>query len=125
MPWKRVGQRRADLRQQLERAHRERRLAAARLRRHALDADDVAEIEVHVPDLVRPNEQLDPAAAVDEVEEHQLAHVAPRHDAPGKPARRRCLGLGLERVGLGANRGDLVPVRETLRQRHRAESNPP
>ena len=119
-PVKRVRQRRADLREQLERAHRERRLAAARLRRRALHADDVAEIQAHVADLVRTNEQLDASTAVDEVEEHQPAHVAPRHDAPGKTARRRSLGLGLERVRLGANRGDLVPVRETLRQRHRA-----
>src|SRR5205823_9130836 len=40
----RVRQRSADLREQLQRTDGERRLAAARLRRDALDPDDVSEV---------------------------------------------------------------------------------
>src|SRR4029453_459724 len=81
-----VGQRPLDLGEQLELAHRERRLAALRLRRLAAHADDVAEVDVEAPQLVRLREQLDLPGAVDEVEEDQLPPVAAAHDAPRPPA---------------------------------------
>ena len=91
------------------------RLDAAGLAR---DADEVAEIEVEL--LL--DDQLDAPGAVDEVEEDELPHLAPRHDPPGDAE------LGVERLprlgllGLGANGGDLVPVRKPLGQ-HRRESS--
>src|SRR5205085_3463595 len=83
----RVGQRHADLREELELPDRERRLTAPRLRRDAGDADYVAEIEIDSAELVGPYEELDAPAPVDEVEEHELAEVAPRHDPAGEAAR--------------------------------------
>ena len=84
----------------------QRRLAAARLGRMSLHADDVAEVDV---DLL--GDQLDPAAPVDEVEERDLPHLAPRHHAAGEAELLRLvLGARLERLGLGADRSDLVPV---------------
>ena len=85
----RVGQRRADAREQLERVDLERRLAAARLRGRAGDADDVAEVDVDLARALDRAEQLDAPGAVDEVEEDELPHVAARHDAAGEPALRR------------------------------------
>src|SRR5207244_6595402 len=73
----RVRERRADLRKELEPADCEGGLAAFCLRSDAGDPDDVAEVEVDgAAELVGLGEQLDAAAAVDEVEEHQLPHVA-------------------------------------------------
>ena len=66
-----VGQRLADLRQQLDLARDQRRLAAARAPRPAGGADDVAERELEL--LL--DDQLDPARAVDEVEEGELPHA--------------------------------------------------
>ena len=113
----RVRQRRAVLRQQLELDHLQRRLAAARLGRVAGDADDVAEVDV---DLAR--EQLDPPAAVDEVEEGDLPHLAPREHAAREAKRLRVVGgAGLDRVGDLADGRDFVPVGKALRQ-HGAEA---
>ena len=64
----------------------------------------------------RGTEELDAAAAVDEVEEDELAHVAPRQHTPGEPARLRALDVVLEDVGLGADVGDLVPIGKALRR---------
>ena len=44
-------------------------------------ANDVAEIDV----LAFLSDQLDPPRAIGEVEESELAHVTPRHHAPGDP----------------------------------------
>ena len=82
----------------------------------ALRADDVAEVDVHRPGAVGRAEELDPARAVDEVEEDDLAHVSPAHDAAGQAARRLGLGPRLERLGLGADGGHLDPVGEALGQ---------
>ena len=54
--------------------------------------------------------------AVDEVEERQLAHLAAREHAPGEAALLGRLRPGLERLGLGADGGDLVAVGEALRR---------
>ena len=107
-----VRQRRAVLRQQLELDHLERGLAPARLGRVAAHPDDVAEVDV---DLA--GEQLDPAAAVDEVEERDLPHLPPREHAAGEPERLRVVGgAGLDPVRDLTDCGDLVPVGEALRQ---------
>ena len=111
----RVGQRHADPRQDLELVHLERRLPAARLRRRAGHADDVAEMEIELARALDRADQLDAAGAVDEVEEDELPHVAARHDPAGEAALRRVVGrAGLELLGLGADGRDLVPVRKPL-----------
>ena len=119
-PVERVGQRRADAREHLERVDLERRLAAPRLRRRAGDADDVAEVHVDLARALDRAEQLDPPAAVDEVEEDELAHVAARHHAAGEPALRLGGRAVLERLRLGADARDLVAVGEALRRGHGA-----
>jgi hypothetical protein len=75
-------------------------------------------MDVDVARLPRVAHELDPAGAIDEVEEDELSHLAPRHCAAGEPARVLRLRPGLERFCLGANRGDLVTVGESLRRRH-------
>ena len=60
-------------------------------------------------------DHLDPARAVDDVEEDELAHVAPRHRPSGDPADRVGRLPGLERLALVPDRRDLVPVGEALR----------
>ena len=75
---------------------------------------------MHV-DLARPREraeELDPAAAVDEVEEDELPEVAAREHPARQAALLGPFGAGLELVGLGADDGDLVAVRKALRRRH-------
>jgi len=96
------------------------RLAAARLRRGADDADDVTEVHVDLSGALDRAEQLDPAAAIDEVEEDELAHVSPRHHAAGEAALRLggCAVLELHR--LGAHRSDVVPIGKALRRGHGA-----
>jgi hypothetical protein len=119
-----IGERRADLREQLELADRERRLAASRLRGYAGDADHVTEVEVDAAaEVVRPHEQLDPPAPVDEVEEHELAHVPAGHDAPGQPPGLVRLGARFELLRLRANVGCVDAIGEPLRQRHPRESS--
>ena len=117
------GQRRADPREQHELVDDQRRLAAAALGRLADRADDVAEVHVDLAGAGRRAEQLDAAAAVDEVEEDELAHVAAREHAAGEPARlgrpRRSV---VERLGLGADGRDLVAVREALWRRGASRS---
>ena len=79
------------LREQLERVDDQRRLAAPRLGRPAGRADDVAEVDVDLAGAVDRAEELDPARAVDEVEEDELPHVAAREHAAGEPALARRL----------------------------------
>ena len=52
----------------------------------------------------------------------RLAHVAARHDAAREPAGLLRLRAGLERLGLGADGGDLDAVGEALGQAHPGES---
>ena len=108
-----VGQRRADLPEQLELDHLQRRLAATGLRRVPADADDVAEVDV---DLAC--EQLEPPAPVDEVEERDLPHLAARHHASRNAEGPRLVGRArLDLLRHLPDRSDLVPVGKTLRQR--------
>ena len=65
-------------------------------------------------------DHLDPPGAVDEVEEDELAHPAPRHRAAGDAAASSGVAARLERLGLGPDRRDLVPVGEALRGSHSA-----
>jgi len=117
----RVGKRTADLRQQVELRGDERGLTATRAPGAPSHADDVAEVEVDL--LFR--DELDPARAVDEIEEGQLPHLAPRHDAPGNAVLvvERLPWLGL--LGAGPDRSDLFPVWEPLRQHCAADSKRP
>ena len=98
------------------------RLAAARLRRVADRADDVAEVDLDVAGALDRAQELDPPAAIDEVEEDELPHVAPCHDSSGQTPGGVGVRAVLERLGLGANRRDLVAVRKALRQAHGAAS---
>ena len=81
-----------------------------------VDADHVAEVDVDLAGARGRAQQLDAARAVDEVEEDELPHVTPRHHAPGEAPRLGGLRPALERLGLGANLGDLVAVRIALRR---------
>src|SRR5207248_11014843 len=75
----RVGQRAADLGEELQFGHGQGRLPASRTAGPTRGADDVTQVEVDL--LVA--DQLDATRAVDEVEERELPHLAPSHDAPG------------------------------------------
>jgi len=118
----RIGERAADLGEQGQLVDGQRRLAAPCLRRRAFCADQIAEVEVDLARAIGRAEELDAARAVDEVKEDDLAHVPPGHDPAGQAALRLGLLAGLERLGLGADRGDLVPVGEALGQRGHAAS---
>ena len=80
-----------------------------------IDADDVAEVHVDGAGAVGGAEQLDAARAVDEVEEDELPHLAPREHAAREAALLGPLVAGLERAGLGVDGGDLVAVGKALR----------
>ena len=104
-----------DAREGLEPVDGERGLAAARLGGTPDRRDDVAEMDVHLARAVGGAEKLDAAGAVDEVEEGQLAHVAPSHHAPGETPLLRALAAGLELLGFCTHGGDRVAVGEALR----------
>src|SRR5688500_13925101 len=75
-------------------------------------ADDVAEVDVHLA-----GEQLDPPAPVDEVEEGDLPHLAPREHASGEPEALRLVGrAGLDLLRDVPDHRDLFPVGKALRQ---------
>ena len=76
--------------EELELVDDERRLAAAALRGLAGGADDVAEVDVDLARARGGAQELDPAGAVDEVEEDELPHVTPRHHPSGQRAASRC-----------------------------------
>ena len=116
----RVGERRPDAGEDVEAVGRERRLAAPGLRGVARDAGDVAEVDVDLAGSLDRADQLDAPAAVDELEEGELAHVAAREDAAGEAALLCGFAAGLERLGLGPHGGDLVPVRKALRFHRRS-----
>jgi hypothetical protein len=106
----------------LQLADRQRRLAASGLGGYARDADDVTEVEVDAAELVRPDEQLKPPAPVDQVEEHQLAHVAARHDPPREAMGAVGLVAGVEPLGLRPSRRYVDAVWKSLRERHRTSA---
>ena len=118
-----VRQRCADLSEQLELSHSERRLPPLRPRRHAADTDHVAKIDADAAQLLRTDEQLDPAAAIHEVEEHELAQVSAGEDAAGEVVLSVTLSPRLERCRLGPDHCDLFPVRKAFGEgrRHRRE----
>ena len=120
----RVRQRCSDPAQQDELVDDQRGLAASALRRVPGDADDVAEVHVDLPRARERTEQLDPARAVDEIEEHELPHVASRQHPPREAARLRRLGPGLEPIRLGPHARDLVAVREALLESAPAPAKP-
>ena len=84
------------------------------------DADDVAEVDVDLARLRDVADHLETPGAIDEIEEDELAHAAPGHRATGEPTGRPGLATRLERLRLGADGRDLVPVGEALRRRHGA-----
>ena len=118
-----VGRRPQRLREQLPRVDAQRQLAAAGAERRALDADQVAEVEVDqrlvgVAEHVLARVELDPAGAVDEVEERGLAVAAPRAQPPGEPHGVIGLLAGLERRrSARARRRSRVRSRKVVRER--------
>ena len=118
----RVRQRRPDPAQHLELVDGERGLAAAGLRGRSGHTDDVAEVDVDLAGALDRAEELNPAAAVDEVEERQLPHVAARQDAARQAALGVGLCAGLETRGFLADARDLVAIGEALGRGHPRES---
>jgi hypothetical protein len=84
----------------------------------ASDADDVSEVDVDVARPARVAHELDAPRAVDEVEEDQLPHLPPRHDAAREPSRLVDLASRVDLVGGRANIGDRVAIGESLGRRH-------
>ena len=101
------------------------RLAAPRLPWAPDDADDVAEVDVELARHRGVADHLDPPGAVDEVEEDELPHLATCHRATGDTPRRAGVAARCERLRLRPHRGDLVPVGEALRRRHRRDRTHP
>ena len=114
----RVRERAAVPREYRQLVDGERRLSPPRLRRPADDADDVAEMDVDVADAPGVAHELDAPRAVDEVEEDELPHLAPRHDAPSEAPRFLELTAGLDLVGRCAYVDDGVAIGEPLGSRH-------
>ena len=110
----RVRQRLRVAGEHLDRVREQRRLATARAARVTADADHVSEEHVDLSRLRRLADHLDPTRPVDDVEEDELAHVAPRHRAARDPAGRGSRLARLERLALVPHRGDLGPVGEAL-----------
>ena len=111
-PVERVGERAPIPRERRQLVDGERGLAASRLRGPPHYSDDVPEVDVDVPDVRRVAHELDPAGAVDEVEEDELPHLASRQHAPGETSRLVQLASGVDRLGGGTNIGDRVACPE-------------
>ena len=119
-----VGRRAQALREQPPVVDRQRQLTAAPGRhRRALDADDVADVEVDEqrvglrPEQVLARVQLDLAAAVAEIDERVLTVSAPRRDPPRHPVARVGFGARGQPLVLGPHRGDVFAVGELVRER--------
>ena len=69
-------------------------------------------------DAPRVAHELDSPRPVDEVEEDELPHLAPRHDAPREAPRLFEFAAGIDLVGRGANVADRVSIGKPLRSRH-------
>ena len=107
----RVRQRAPIAGEHLERRDEERRLAAPRLPGPALGTDDITEMDaLGRAGRVPAQEELEPARAVDEVEEHELAHIASGHDPARDTAAVTRFGARLGGLGLGLDDGDVDPV---------------
>ena len=111
----RVRQRGADLAEEDELVHGDRRLAATRLRRSAGDADDVSEVDVDITRARRVAEELNAAAAVDEVEEDELPHLSAAKDAPRCAHDRVRFFARFDPLGLRADALERNGVGEALR----------
>ena len=114
-----LGRRAQRLREHRERLDAQRDLAALRAQRGAVDADDVAEVDLREQALVRLGAehvgarlQLQAARAVDEVEEGHLALAAARGEAAGDTVRH----VGLLPVGEPRVRGKHVRGRLDARE---------
>ena len=98
----------------------ERNDAATARDRLALDTDDVAELRIvdrgeqFLADTVGAGEQLDPIAAILEIEERRLAHQPPAQHAPGEPVALPRRRTGLEIAMRCAHLGDLGAVGEAV-----------
>ena len=124
-PVERVRQRLRVAREELDALREHGRLAAARLPGPADDAEDVAQVHVELAGHRRVGDHLDPTRPVDEVEEDELPHPAPCHRATGDATRRPRVAAVGQRLRLGPDCGDLVPIGEALRGRHRRIVRPP
>ena len=111
-----VGQRVLAGRQQLELPEPERQLATPARDRLARDAHDVAELGVAdsgeelLAQPVGARQQLDPAAAILEVEEGGLPHQAAAHRATRQAVVRTRRGTGLQIPVRRPHLGDLGAV---------------
>jgi len=94
------------------------RLATAGLGGLSDDADDVAEVHLDLTRDGRVADRLNASGAIDDVEEDELPHLAPRHRAARDPPLRLGGAAVLERLRFRSNRRDLVPVGEALRSGH-------
>jgi hypothetical protein len=118
-----VGGRAQRLRQHSDTVDQERELAAAGAHRAAVDADQVAEVEreqeleLLLPQHVDAGVQLDPPAAVDEIEERRLAGAAARSDAARHAVADVGLLAGLERLVRSEHRRDRLDAVEVVRER--------
>ena len=118
-----VGRRPQRLGEQRERRHAQRELAAARADRHAVDADQVAEVERDEPleallaELVDARMQLDAPRAVDEVEERRAPRLAPRRDPPRDAVRDRRLLPGRQPLVRRQHGRDRLDPVEVMRER--------
>jgi hypothetical protein len=118
-----VGRRAHRLGEQGPALYPQRELALLGLERHALDADDVPEVEPHelivlgVSQHVGAGVELDLSGAVAEVEEGRLAMTAPRGQPPGHPVADVGLLTRLEAFVAGAHLGDLGALAERVRER--------
>ena len=119
-PVMQVGQRVLAGRQQLELLEPERQLATPARDRLARDAHDVAELRVAdsgeelLAQPVGARQQLDPAAAILEVEEGGLPHQAAAHRATRQPVVRARRGTGLQIPVRRPHLGDLGAVGEAM-----------
>jgi hypothetical protein len=113
-----VRERPGDLGEKLKFLDREGRFAALRPSGNAFHADDVAEVRVHIAHPVGRAEELDRARPVDEVEEDELPVPAPAQDPARKAAAVASFDSRLQLLGLGPDRGDLVPLGKARREAH-------
>ena len=124
-PWNLSGGGRRLFASSVQPVDPQRELAAAGLERGAVDADDVAEVEAEqrvellVAEHVGARVELDPAGAVDEVEERRLAVAAPRGDPAGDPVGGVGLLAGVEALVRGAHAAISVAAVEVVRERAR------
>ena len=112
----RVRQRAVDLAEQHELVDGDRGLAATGLRRSSAHADEVSEVDVDRTGACRVAEQLDPCAAVDEVEEDELPQLPAPEDASCHLHDRLRFATGLELLRFGTHCCERHRVGKPLRR---------